>query len=142
VHKTGLADLKIPADPEFISLAKRLAASLGTRLGFTLEALDELNIAIAQGCASAIEAAHDAWGNGGELRLIFSSTDGGMAVDVEAVAPRSAPATRFVATRSAQDDEVSRLSREMIRCFVDDFRYHQEPRSGRVRLRMVKYLIG
>jgi hypothetical protein len=41
-----------------------------------------------------------------------------------------------------QDEEVRRLTHEMIRCFVDDFRTHVDTGTGRVRFRMVKYLIG
>ena len=141
MDRAALADLKIPADPDFIPLAKRLAGSLGSRLGFTLEALDELNIALAQACASAIEAARETWGEQGELKLTFASTERGIAVDVEAVGPRSGvPAQRQAVMR--EEDEVQRLAREMIRCFVDDFKFQPARRNGRVRLRMVKYLIG
>ena len=46
------------------------------------------------------------------------------------------------ASGTVSEDELTRLmTHEMIRCFVDDFR-SQTGRGGRVRYRMVKYLIG
>ena len=45
-HGSFLAELKVPADAEFIPAAKRLGASLGAQLGFSLEEIDELCIAV------------------------------------------------------------------------------------------------
>src|SRR5437879_533657 len=45
---TVLAELRVPASDEFISVAKRVATSLGVQLGFGLDELDELAIAVVQ----------------------------------------------------------------------------------------------
>ena len=139
--KNALAELKIPAESDFISCAKRVSVSLGSKLGFSLEELDELAIAVAQACDSAIEASREAWGGGASLKLSYAATDRGIEVDVEALGPRSPHALRRHEVRT-QDEEVRRLAQEMIRCFVDDFRSQVDYGSGRVRFRMAKYLIG
>jgi anti-sigma regulatory factor (Ser/Thr protein kinase) len=142
-----LAELKVPARGEFVGLAKRVAASLGVMLGFSLEKIDELGIAVAQACGSTIEAAEEMWGEAATLKLTYSSTEGGIAVDVEAIAPRSQEALTVPArARSVQrrrEDEVQQaLAREMIRLFVDDFRHQVDSGRRQIRYRMVKYLIS
>jgi hypothetical protein len=137
-----LAELKLLAQPEMISTAKRTASSLGSLVGFTLEDIDELNIAVAQACDSAIEAGHEAWGEDATLKLTFWSTDRGLEVEVQAVQPKTAVlgAQRPKARAVVHDEALDRLAHAMIRCFVDDFRPALGP--NRVRFKLVKYLIG
>ncbi len=145
IQRTFLSELKIPALPDFIPVAKRVAASLGSQLGFSLEEVDELCIAVTQACDSTIDAAEDMWGSGATLKLSYASTQRGIAVDVEALGPRSREALPVLPPRPRSEDlEAQRvLAREMIRLFVDDFRHHVDNSGrGQIRFRMVKYLIG
>lgn len=148
-----LAELKIPAEPGFIAAAKRLGASLGATVGFSLEEIDELAIAIAQACDSTIEACEEIWGeaSGATLQLSYGRTEKGITVDVEAFAPtpelarrRSTMVNRRPALEAVhhRDLETQRMAQEMIRFFVDDFRSSVDARRGQVRFRMVKYLIS
>ena len=139
-----LTELKIPAEADYIPVAKRVASSLGSKLGFSLEELDELCIALTQACDSAIEASEEAWGEGGTLKLTYGATDKGIEVEVEAQAPevRALNAHRHVHQLRLEELEVRRLTQEMIRLFVDDFRSQVDASHGQVRFRMVKYLIG
>ena len=142
-----LAELKVPARSEFIGLSKRVAASLGSMLGFSLEEIDELSIAVAQACGSAIDAAEQRWGSAATLKLNFSSTERGIAVELETIAPRSRealpePAQRRPARPRAEVEAQQALAREMIRLFVDDFRHQVDSGRRQIRYRMVKYLIS
>ena len=139
-----LTELKIPAHADYIPVAKRVASSLGSKLGFSLEELDELCIALTQACDSAIEASEEAWGEGGTLKLTYGATEKGIEVEVEAQAPlsRALTAHRRAHVRRIEELEVRRLAQEMIRLFVDDFRSQVDASHGQVRFRMVKYLIG
>src|SRR3982074_102544 len=116
-----LAELKLLAQPEMIATAKRTATSLGSLVGFSLEDLDELNIALAQACDSAIQAVREAWGDEAPLKLTFWATDRGMEVEVQAVAPRATSTQHPQPVRhlAARDAAFDRLAHEMIRCFVD-----------------------
>ncbi|MGH7777180.1 MAG: ATP-binding protein [Candidatus Dormibacterales bacterium] len=138
---TSLAELKIPAEPEYISIAKRVAIALGSIIGFPLEDLDEISIAVAQACDSAIEVASDAFGAGGSLRLSFGANGRGLEVEVQALGPRS-PQALPRPPAVARDEEARRIAQQMIRMFVDDFTSHLDTGTGQVRYRMVKYLIG
>jgi anti-sigma regulatory factor (Ser/Thr protein kinase) len=138
-----LAELKLAAQPEMIATAKRTAAALGSTLGFSLEDLDELNIAVAQACDSAIEAGREAWGDEATLKLTFYANERGLEVEVQAQQLRSshpAPSPPVARQRVIRDEVLDRLAQDMIRCFVDDF--YPSVSSRRVRFRLVKYLVG
>lgn len=137
--KRNLAELKIPASPEFIPVAKRVATTLGGQLGFSLVDLDELTIALTQACDSAIAAASDL-GSPADLKLTYFATNRALVVDVDLMPGGNAlPVPKHDAV---VDPELQRLAYEMIRCFVDDFRPQVEPTTGHVSFRMVKYLAG
>jgi hypothetical protein len=146
--QSGLTELKIPAQIEFIGLAKRVATSLGGILGFSLDEIDELSIAVTQACGSVIEAADEAWGPGATLKLSFNPTERGILVDVDAIAPRpqeALPAMRRperAAQRTAELEMQRALVQEMIRLFVDDFRHQIDTGRRQIRYRMVKYLVS
>jgi hypothetical protein len=137
--KRNLAELKIPATPAFIPVAKRVATTLGGQLGFSLVDLDELSIALTQACDSAIAAANDL-GSPADLKLTYFATNRALVVDVDMIPTGNAlPVPKHDAE---VDPELQRLAYEMIRCFVDDFRPQVEPKTGHVSFRMVKYLAG
>jgi hypothetical protein len=137
--KRDLAELKIPASSAFISVAKRVAVTLGGQLGLSLVDLDELSIALTQACDSAIAAA----GNldaPADLKLNYFATNRALVVDVDLVTHEGHLKAAVAGPDPEAEAELQRLAYEMIRCFVDDFRPEVEPITGHVRFRMVKYL--
>jgi len=150
--RAQLAELKIPAQGDFIGLAKRVATSLGSLVGFDLEKIDELAIAVTQACGSAIEQADDTWGPGATLKLSFAAIENGIYVELDTIAPSSAEAlealpaarqpVRQAQARRAEAEIQRAVAREMIRLFVDDFRHQVDTGQRQVRYRMVKYLIS
>ena len=144
--KRNLAELKIPAAPEFIPVAKRVAVTLGGQLGLSLMDLDELTIALTQACDSAIAASGETDGSD-QLKLTYFATNRALVVDVDLMPTGSALPVHLHEHEHEHhephpDPELQRLAYEMIRCFVDDFRPVIEPRTGHVRFRMVKHLAG
>ena len=140
--KRNLAELKIPASPEFIPVVKRVANTLGGQLGLSLMDLDELSIALSQACDSAIGAAEDL-GTPADLKLTYFATNRALVVDVDLIPTEATlPMPAHAHEPTHVDPELQRLAYEMIRCFVDDFRPVIEPRTGHVRFRMVKHLAG
>lgn len=86
----AVTELKIPAQPDFVVVAKRAASALGTCAGFGLEAIDDLNIAVAQACEKGIAAGDRMWGEGNSLlKLTFRLVPGGMEVEVKSVPSRA-----------------------------------------------------
>ena len=137
--KRDLAELKIPAKPAFIPVAKRVASTLGSQLGLSLMDLDELTIALTQACDSAIAASGDLGGNA-QLKLTYFATNRALVVDVDLIPTEHHHALPVSPMEAEANAELQRLAYEMIRMFVDDFRPQVEPKTGQVRFRMVKYL--
>jgi anti-sigma regulatory factor (Ser/Thr protein kinase) len=138
-----VTELKLPAVADYIVVAKRAAASLGLVVGFSLEEIDDLNIAITQACENACAAAAETWGSGnGQLKLIFKSQPRRLEVEVRSVPPRAIEQQAAVrrAPRGADLDYES-IGLNMIRLFVDELRYQVDNQTGSMRMRMVKYLI-
>jgi anti-sigma regulatory factor (Ser/Thr protein kinase) len=129
-----VTELKLPAVGDYIVVAKRAAASLGLVVGFSLQEIDDLNIAISQACENACAAAAEQWGSGnGQLKLIFKSQPRRLEVEVRSVPPR---AVEQHARRARET-----IGLNMIRLFVDELRYQVDSQTGSMRMRMVKYLI-
>src|SRR6202011_4264232 len=85
-----VTELKLPAVGDYIVVAKRAAASLGLVVGFSLQEIDDLNIAITQACENACAAAAQQWGSGnGQLKLTFKSQPRRIEVEVRSVPPRA-----------------------------------------------------
>ena len=136
-----VTELKLPAVGDYIVVAKRAAASLGLVVGFSVQEIDDLNIAISQACENACAAAAEQWGTGnGQLKLIFKSQPRRLEVEVRSVPPRAVEQHARRARREAELDYET-IGLNMIRLFVDELRYQVDSQTGSMRMRMVKYLI-
>ncbi|MDQ6772018.1 MAG: hypothetical protein M3024_03365 [Candidatus Dormibacteraeota bacterium] len=144
-------ELKVPARAEFIGTAKRVGTSLGGQMGFGLDEIDELGIAVVQGCSGLIEAAEERWGDGATMKVTFTSTESGLTVDLEAIAPgtegalfvpRQQPLQREAKPRDAHVVAERELAQAMIRLWVDDFRHQVDAGRRLMHYRMVKYRVS
>jgi anti-sigma regulatory factor (Ser/Thr protein kinase) len=137
-----VTELKLPAVPDYIVVAKRAAASLGLVVGFSVQEIDDLNIAITQACESACAAATQQWGSGnGQLKLIFKSQPRRLEVEVRSVPPRAVEQQTVRRARHGAELDYETIGLNMIRLFVDELRYQVDDHTGSLRMRMVKYLI-
>ncbi len=140
-----ITELKLPAHPDYIVVAKRAAGALATVVGFSLEAIDEVSIAITQACDNAIALANAQWGPGnGQLKLLFRTQGGKMDVDVRSLPPRALEAAIPQLVRRVRPQpefDYESIGLNMIRLFVDELRYQIDNQTGSMRMRMVKYLI-
>jgi serine/threonine-protein kinase RsbW len=140
-----VTELKLPAVADYIVVAKRAASSLGLVVGFSLQEIDDLNIAITQACENACAAAAQQWGSGnGQLKLIFKSRPRRLEVEVRSVPPRAVEQQQQQAVRKPHREmelDYETIGLNMIRLFVDELRYQVDDQTGSMRMRMVKYLI-
>lgn len=165
---TTSSELRIPADPQYILVAKRAAAAFGSVAGFGVEAVDELSIAIAQACENAISLATCVMGTPGrgQVRILFSvDRDSRLDVDVRTVfgraeegaaevqraqveVTRRSPAQRQAAQAQAQAEALQRqlaaadMALRLMGLFVDDCRYRVDQRTGGLRVRLTKYRVA
>src|SRR5207247_3036951 len=140
-----VTELKLPAVTDYIVVAKRAASSLGLVVGFSLQEIDDLNIAVTRACENACAAAAQQWGSGnGQLKLIFKSRPRRLEVEVRSVPPRAVEQQQQQAVRKPHREmelDYETIGLNMIRLFVDELRYQVDDQTGSMRMRMVKYLI-
>jgi len=168
---TTSSELRIPADPQYILVAKRAAAAFGSVAGFGVEAVDELSIAIAQACENAISLATCVMGTPGrgQVRILFTvDRESRLDVDVRTVfgraeegaaevqraqveVTRRSPAQQQAAQAAQRASDREALQRQLAAAdmalrlmglFVDDCRYRVDQRTGGLRVRLTKYRVA
>jgi hypothetical protein len=166
---TTTSELRIPAEGQYIVVAKRAAAAFGSVAGFGVEAVDELSIAIAQACENAISLAQCVLGHpGGQVRILFKvEEEGRLDVDVRTVFGRAEEGAAEVqraqvavtrrepgapaAPSAVRTDNREALKRQLAAAdmalrlmglFVDDCRYRVDQRTGGLRVRLTKYRVS
>jgi anti-sigma regulatory factor (Ser/Thr protein kinase) len=159
---TTSSELRIPADPAYIVVAKRAAAGFAYIAGFGVEAIDDLCIAVAQACENAISCASRAGTEPAQVRLVFKLQDQRLDVQVLSSCQRATvsgqatprpepakvpePSTAVTAEQKRaaelQQAHVQDLALRMMGLFVDDMRYRVDAQTGTLRVRMTKYRVS
>lgn len=143
------SELRVPADPSYIVVAKRAAAGFGAVAGLDVEAIDDLTIAVAQACENAIALLQQTVGVGfGQIRLTFKVAVGRVEIHVTSVCSRQDVANaqalvernRRAAAREREEAwAATELALRMMGLFVDDFGYRVDERTGALRVRLTKH---
>jgi len=146
------SEIRIPADPRYIIVAKRAAAAFGSVAGFDVEAIDDLTIAVAQACENALTTHRSsALEANGQIRLVFKLEPQRVEVQVRSLYNRSeTPAGEELSTaaRNAvaagsdnRNNAVSSddLALRLMGLFVDECGYRVDRRTGALRVRLTKY---
>jgi anti-sigma regulatory factor (Ser/Thr protein kinase) len=144
------SELRLPADPAYIVVAKRAASAFAAVAGFDVEAVHDLTIAVAQACENAIACAVRVGGvSEGQIRLSFTVEGTRLEVQVLSSCAREvvarAAAARQLAVAEAGDRErqevadATDLALRLMGLFVDDHSYRVDERTGGLRVRLTKY---
>jgi anti-sigma regulatory factor (Ser/Thr protein kinase) len=154
-----ITELRLPAEPSYIVVAKRCASALASVAGFDVESVDELTIAVAQACENAIECLHGAGALAGEVRIGFRLEDQSIEVTVKSTVSREAELEARVRVdrehrvrdreqaqfRRRQAVEVAAgndLALRLMGLLVDDHSYRLDQRTGGLRVRLTKYRVS
>ncbi|HUQ63179.1 MAG TPA: ATP-binding protein [Acidimicrobiales bacterium] len=73
----GEVRLEVPAAPEYLRMARMMAAGVASRLGFTLEEVEDLRIAIDELCYSLVGRA----GRPGTIRLRYVMSGDNLSIE-------------------------------------------------------------
>ncbi|MEO8897625.1 MAG: ATP-binding protein [Candidatus Dormibacter sp.] len=147
------SELRLPADPAYIVVAKRAASAFAVVAGFDVEAVHDLTIAVAQACENALACTARVGGAGvGQIRLTFTVEDERLEVQVQSscareVVAKATAAKQRVAIQAVQAVERERqevaaatdLALRLMGLFVDDHSYRVDERTGGLRVRLTKY---
>jgi len=151
-------ELRLPAHRDYLVVAKRSAAAVGTVAGFDMDAIDDLTIAVSQAMEESITSL-ERWGaRAGEVRLVFKEHPRGLEVVVRSSVSRDAEleaAERAVqeqaarerreavaVSQRAQERAAEDLALRLIGLFVDDTSYRVDQRTGCLRVRLTKYRVS
>jgi serine/threonine-protein kinase RsbW len=101
----GEVRLEVPASPEFLRVARMMAAGVASRLGFTLEEVDDLRIAIDELCFCLVGRN----GRPGTVKLRYLMEPGALTVE----------GTGVFADRAAEEPRLSPMSLQILGAVTD-----------------------
>jgi hypothetical protein len=110
--------LAVPAQPEYVRLARLTAAGLASRLGFSYDEVEDLRIAVDELCYLLVGAD----GRSGNITLTYAMEGSSLVVEGEGAEGGRA--------------EFAELSEQILAAIVDD--YDVTRRDGSVAFRMVR----
>jgi serine/threonine-protein kinase RsbW len=118
--ESGVVELRIPRQAEWVAVARLALSAVASRLRFSLEEIEDLKLAIAEACTSAIQH-----GESGTIDILCDARPDALQVTV-----RSGPGRPDDATRSREDDPIGELGIFIIRSLMDSVDYSVDPRTG------------
>jgi serine/threonine-protein kinase RsbW len=113
--------LVIPASSRYLRLARLTAAGLAGDLGYSVDDIEDLRVAVDELCAAIIEDAAEP----AELELTYQESDGGLVVE------------GICRARSSQAPELHSVARELLNMLAD--KYSIGAVDGHRNFRLVKY---
>ena len=128
-----LVELRIPARPEWVALARLAAATVANRIHFSLEEIEDVKIAVAEACAAVIQ--HDTHGE--FIHLTCEALDAALRVRVRDSGRHEASSAG--APVNFEEARTAGLGIFVIRSLMDEVTHDVDAQSG-TDLTMVKRL--
>ena len=119
---TGEVRLEVPASPEFLRITRIMVAGVASRLGFTLDEVEDLRIAIDELCFALVGK-----GRIGTIALRYEMLDDGLAVE----------GTGRFEDDGASEPRLSAMSKQILGAMVDEVTLGTSDAGGPT-FRMVK----
>ncbi len=120
---TGEVRLEVPASPEFLRITRIMVAGVASRLGFTLDEVEDLRIAIDELCFALVGK-----GRLGTVELRYEMLADGLAVE----------GTGHFTDDGANEPHLSPMSNQILGAMVDEVQLGSGPDGP--TFRMVKRL--
>jgi len=126
-----VVELRIPAVPEWVGVARLAAAGIASRLDFSIEDIEDLKLAVAEACNCCIQ-------NGGsrDVRIACELHPDRIVIVVDRAGEIGKAAT---APLPGDETDLGGLGVFLIRALMDDVTYVADPRSG-TKLTLIKHL--
>jgi serine/threonine-protein kinase RsbW len=97
--------LAIPASPRYLRLARLMAAGLASELGYSMDSIEDLRIAVDELCAATIDGATAS----ADLELTYREQDGALAIE------------GTCGSAGHDDPTMHRMARELLDMLADDY---------------------
>jgi anti-sigma regulatory factor (Ser/Thr protein kinase) len=118
--------LTFPARGDLVVLARLVASAISTRVGFDIEELEDLRLAVGELCLVALQGSDAVHG---DLQLEFTVVPDSL--DISCTLAGAAPAV----ARGAEGDQADELSEQILAALVDEHGRVEEDGSVRAWLR-------
>lgn len=128
-------ELMIPAQPDYVSVARLCLAGIGARLALPLETIEELKVALAEACTNAIQHAYPKGGEQNSIRILFSLEGEALVIRVEDQGLGFEPKRVLV---PPQPDQERGFGIYLIKALADEVEVQSTPGKGtKVTLRKI-----
>jgi len=120
-------ELRIPAGPEWVGVARLAAAGIASRLDFSIEDIEDLKLAVAEACNCCIQ-------NGGDGDLFIAAE---LETDRIVISVKRSGADPKAGSRTApldDDAELGGLGVFLIRALMDDVAYASDQAGTKLTL--------
>lgn len=128
-------ELRIPRSCEFVRVARKTAAALAHQLGFTIDAVGDIELAVSEACTNAVEHVSDE--SCAEILLRLHVEEEQLVMEVIDRGPGFDPSQ--VDEGVVGEDTVGGLGLLVIRSLMDELDITSDAETG-TRVRMVKYI--
>lgn len=128
-----LLELRIPAQPEWVALARLSAATVANRMRFSIEEIEDVKLAVAEACAAVIQQE----GHGEFVVLACTALRDALRIRVYDAGRHGLPVQG--SGMNFDEARIAGLGVFLIRTLMDEVRYDVHPQFG-TDLQMVKKL--
>jgi len=131
-ERPAVVELRIPAVPEWVGVARLAAAGIASSLDFSIEDIEDLKLAVAEACNCCIQN-----GGSGDVRIACELHADRIVIAVERAGEVGKPASP--APLAGDDADLGGLGVFLIRALMDDVTYVADSTSG-TKLTLIKHL--
>ena len=133
-------ELRIPARPEFLEVARLTVAAIGHKMGFDVDAIEDIKVCVGEACNNAIQHASEC-DAGGEIQIVCSLELNQLVLEVQDAGPGFDPDLCIeqvdLDTVAAEELPDSGYGLLLIKALMDEFHCLSQPGAGTL-VRMVK----
>ena len=131
--QTLAVELKIPCDPQYISVVRLVVAGVGARAGLTVDDIDDMKVAVSEACTNTIDHAfpdaESVPNSPAPIVIRFLPRPGELRVEVEDVGKGFEP-DRVIAERAREPSVEGGLGLYLIQQLTDSVQVQSAPGSG------------
>ena len=130
--EASAVELRIPCEPQYISVVRLVVAGLGAQAGLTVDDIDDMKVAVSEACTNTIDHAfpdEESSAKPAPIIIRFVPHEGELRVEVEDVGQGFEP-DRVITDRGEEPSVERGLGLYLIRQLADSVQVQSAPGSG------------
>lgn len=132
----AVVELKIPAKPEFVGVARLAILGVASRMPFSYDEVEDIRLAVGEACTTAVERATKANKTDADITVRSEISGNRLTIEVEdEIGQAPEPPENVESPEELDEQGLGALLMELL---VDEFKVETTPQGGTL-VRMVKY---